>query len=122
MDSLVHKNIVRLHYFSVFENPDARNYLVLIMEFVPVNLQKFAQRLSRENHFSVQLAKLIGLQIFTGVEYLHRRGIMHRDLKTHNMQIARRSGKVKICDFGSAKFVKPGKQFQISSIYIFIME
>ncbi|HVJ82763.1 MAG TPA: serine/threonine-protein kinase, partial [Planctomycetia bacterium] len=40
-----------------------------------------------------------------GVAEAHRRGILHRDLKPHNVMIESRSGKPMVADFGLAKLV-----------------
>ena len=45
-------------------------------------------------------------QLFNGVAHLHKRKILHRDLKTPNILIS--DGVVKICDFGMARFCKAG--------------
>lgn len=43
--------------------------------------------------------------IFDALSYLASQGIMHRDLKPENILIERKTGKVKIIDFGlAAKF------------------
>ncbi|MBI3005464.1 MAG: protein kinase [Ignavibacteriales bacterium] len=43
-----------------------------------------------------------GLQIAEGLSHAHRRGIVHRDVKTENMMLTE-EGSVKITDFGLAK-------------------
>jgi serine/threonine protein kinase len=43
-------------------------------------------------------------QILTGMAYVHRQQIFHRDLKPENI-LLNHQGVVKICDFGSAKFL-----------------
>ena len=43
-------------------------------------------------------------QILMGMAYVHKMGICHRDLKPENI-LRNEQGIVKICDFGSAKFM-----------------
>lgn len=43
-------------------------------------------------------------QIFEGMAYVHSQGISHRDLKPENI-LLNDKGVVKVCDFGSAKFL-----------------
>jgi glycogen synthase kinase 3 beta len=59
---------------------------------------------------SVLYIKLFMFQVFAGLHYLHGLGIVHRDLKPANIIISPESGDLKICDFGSAKVLKPGEK------------
>ncbi len=42
------------------------------------------------------------IQILNGLQYVHRNGVIHRDLKPDNIMIANRNRNVKIIDFGLA--------------------
>ena len=48
-------------------------------------------------------AKYYFLQILDGVEYMHRMGLIHRDLKAENIFISADRSVVKIGDFGSSR-------------------
>lgn len=56
----------------------------------------------RKIKISVSDAKNLMKQLLEGIEYMHSKGIMHRDLKTSNLLLDE-SGVLKICDFGLAR-------------------
>ena len=50
--------------------------------------------------------RLVAEKLLSAVEYLHKNGICHRDIKPQNVLINRETLEVKICDYGSAKIIK----------------
>lgn len=53
--------------------------------------------------------KDLAKQLFEGLDYLHRRGVLHRDIKAANILVSS-EGQLKLADFGLARFyAKRGK-------------
>lgn len=52
--------------------------------------------------FTENQAKKIMKDLLEGINFLHSRKIIHRDLKTSNLLYSN-EGKLKICDFGLAR-------------------
>ena len=92
---LSHPNIVQVYDVS---SSDSANYIV--MELIDgISLKQYMQVKSVLNwketlHFSMQIAK--------GLEHAHSRGIVHRDIKPHNVMVLK-NGSVKVMDFGIAR-------------------
>ena len=92
---LSHPNIVSV--YDVSKN-DGMEYIV--MELIDgITLKQYMDQRSplswRETlHFSMQIAKAL--------EHAHSRGIIHRDIKPHNVMILK-DGSVKVADFGIAR-------------------
>ncbi|THW70879.1 Pkinase-domain-containing protein, partial [Aureobasidium pullulans] len=47
--------------------------------------------------------KDLAKQLFEGLDYLHKRGVLHRDIKAANILVSR-NGELKLADFGLARF------------------
>ena len=92
---LSHPNIVQVYDVS---SSDTANYLV--MELIDgISLKQYMEVKGVLNwketlHFSMQIAK--------GLEHAHSRGIVHRDIKPHNVMVLK-DGSVKVMDFGIAR-------------------
>ncbi|KAJ6053147.1 uncharacterized protein N7446_009159 [Penicillium canescens] len=75
------------------------------------------------NHptFSLTLAhkKDLAKQMFEGLNYLHHRGVLHRDIKAANILISNR-GLLKFADFGLARFFSKSRQLDYTNRVITI--
>ncbi|HEV8268992.1 MAG TPA: protein kinase, partial [Thermoanaerobaculia bacterium] len=97
---LSHPNIVTVH--DVGEDSETKTSFIA-MEFVEGKNLK--QLLQEKTAFSFErVAEIIG-QVAEALDYAHRRGIVHRDVKPANIIITG-EGAVKITDFGIAKIEK----------------
>ena len=92
---LSHPNIV-----SVYDVSHSNNLDYIVMELIEgITLKQYLEQKGRLNwrealHFSTQIAKAL--------EHAHSRGIIHRDIKPHNIMILK-DGSVKVADFGIAR-------------------
>jgi tetratricopeptide (TPR) repeat protein len=92
--ALSHPNITTIH-----EIDDAEGRCFIAMEHVG---GKTIRELVEESGLSVEEVVDIALQISRGLDAAHRRGVVHRDIKSDNIKVSE-DGIVKIMDFGLAK-------------------
>ena len=107
---LVHPNIVQV-YDSGRDPETHRHYIV--MEYVEG--RSVAELLREQERLSVEEAVDIGVQACNGLDYAHRHGVIHRDVKPGNL-IINSDGVVKLADFGIAKAAEDSKITQIGSV------
>ncbi|MDD2420850.1 MAG: Stk1 family PASTA domain-containing Ser/Thr kinase [Heliobacteriaceae bacterium] len=95
--SLSHPNIVNVYDVG---QEDETDYIV--MEFIdgPTLKEVIRSRAPLSAEETVELAK----QICDALEHAHQNGIIHRDIKPHNILLTR-TGRVKVADFGIARSV-----------------
>ncbi|BGP50149.1 kinase subunit of RNA polymerase II carboxy-terminal domain kinase I [Rhodotorula kratochvilovae] len=102
LQSLRHPNVVSLiemlvskgHVYMVFEYLDHDLTGVLhhpTINFTPAHLKSLMQ------------------QFLEGLGFIHRRGVLHRDLKGSNILLSKH-GELKIADFGLARFYQRGRR------------
>jgi serine/threonine protein kinase len=94
---LVHPNIVQVFDFGL-DDGSGRHYIV--MEYI--RGQSCAEILRDRGHISVEESLAIIGHACRGLDYAHRNGVVHRDVKPGNL-LRSDDGLVKLADFGIAK-------------------
>ncbi|KAF4615438.1 hypothetical protein D9613_003091 [Agrocybe pediades] len=97
LKNLQHENIVQYLYSSIDDE-----YLNIFLEYVPGG--SVTALLRNYGAFEEPLVKNFVRQILQGLDYLHERDIIHRDIKGANILVDNKGG-IKISDFGISKKV-----------------
>jgi serine/threonine protein kinase/Flp pilus assembly protein TadD len=96
--TISHRNVCRMHDLGREEG----TYFIT-MEYVPgEDLKRLIRKVGQ---FSPGKAVFIAKQICEGLAEAHRHGVVHRDLKPHNIMVDE-EGNVRIMDFGIARTTK----------------
>ena len=94
---LSHPNIMSVYDTSATDEAD-----YIVMELIEgITLKQYMEKKGTLNwketlHFAMQIAKAL--------EHAHSRGIVHRDIKPHNVMVLK-NGSVKVTDFGIARIM-----------------
>ncbi|KAG7289054.1 hypothetical protein NEMBOFW57_005416 [Staphylotrichum longicolle] len=110
--SLSHKNIVQLQEVMVEAND-----CFMVFEYLSHDLTGLL------NHPTYTLEaghkKHMAKQLFEGLDYLHTRGVLHRDIKAANILVSN-EGILKLADFGLARFYAKHHQLDYTNRVITI--
>ena len=103
MTQLNHPNIITLYEVCSYQD-----YYVLAMEFwTGGSLCNFICQ--HETGLEEDLSRRLFKQILNGVEHLHSRNVVHRDIKLDNILINKQGNHIVIGDFGLSNFCLPGQ-------------
>ncbi|HEX2181416.1 MAG TPA: Stk1 family PASTA domain-containing Ser/Thr kinase [Rubrobacteraceae bacterium] len=107
--ALSHANIVSI--FDRGESEDGTYYIA--MEYLPGGTLK--DRIISKGALTPRTAAAVALQIAEALCAAHERGVIHRDIKPHNILITE-SGDVKVTDFGIARAASSSTMTRTGSI------
>jgi serine/threonine protein kinase len=107
---LIHPNIVQV-FDSGQDEQTGRHYIV--MEYVEG--RSVADILRQHERLSVDEAVDLISEACDGLDYAHRNGVIHRDVKPGNLIISR-DEVVKLADFGIAKAAEDSRITQIGAV------
>jgi serine/threonine protein kinase len=108
---LVHPNIVQVFDFGS-DGASGRQFIV--MEFVDGH--SCAEILRERGHLPPGEAVDILAQACRGLDYAHRNGVVHRDVKPGNLLRTTDGGMVKLADFGIAKAAEQSDITKVGSV------
>lgn len=122
LENIEHPNLVKL----VEVQDDDKNYFIVTEFYNGGNLSDLLENKMEKfggETFTEKEVQHIMRQVVDGLDYLHQKKILHRDLKLDNIMIDYNSEKdknninvlnstLKICDFGFARELKPGELAQ----------
>ena len=93
---LIHPNVVTIH-----EIGEAECGRYIVMEYIhgPTLKDVIRERAPLSVEFSLKIAE----EVCTALEYAHRQGVIHRDIKPQNILLRKEDDVVKVADFGIAR-------------------
>jgi serine/threonine-protein kinase len=89
------------HIVSLIDSGEARNLLYAVMPFVEG--ESLRDRLMATARLSTTEAVTIGWEVADALDYAHRRGVVHRDVKPENILVS--NGHALVADFGIARAI-----------------
>jgi len=104
LSGLEHQHIVRVYHARRHQGV----WYVVYEYLAGGSLQSLVERMGR---LPLEQALDFAGQAASGMAFAHSRGILHRDIKPHNLLLSRR-GEVKLGDFGLALDVRAGRRVQ----------
>ncbi|KAF7699519.1 putative serine/threonine-protein kinase [Cucumispora dikerogammari] len=108
LQSVTHPNIINIH-----SSHKSQRHLYIIMEKMDMSLTKFitdnflyvnfdtkTNKVESKEYFNERVQKVLKIirMVLLGINVLHKKGIIHRDIKLGNILVNSKS--VKLCDFG----------------------
>lgn len=90
------------HILTLIDSGDAGGFLYYVLPYV--RGESLRAKLDREHQLGLEEALAITKQVASALDYAHRQGLVHRDIKPDNILI--QEGEAMLTDFGIALAVK----------------
>src|SRR5262245_42707927 len=100
LDRVRHPNIISRLGHGTARDLNGTTFHYLVLEYLPGG---DLQRLCRDKSISARQALGYIEQVCAGLRHAHQKGVIHRDIKPHNLLLTKDLETVKIADFGVAR-------------------
>ncbi|XP_027127464.1 cell division control protein 2 homolog D-like [Coffea arabica] len=105
-------HVVRLMDVKQGQNKEGKTVLYLVFEYMDTDLKKFIRSYRQTGDIPPNIVKSLMYQLCKGVAFCHGHGVLHRDLKPHNLLMDRKTMMLKIADLGLARaYTVPIKKY-----------
>lgn len=98
------------HILAVHDSGEADGLLYYVMPYVEG--ESLRQRLDQKRQLSIEETVRIGVEVADALDYAHRQGIIHRDIKPGNILLS--EGHAVLADFGIARAVSVAGQERVT--------
>jgi len=98
---LSHPHIVPLHFIGQKDD-------LLYLAMTCIEGGSLADRISREGRLPIAETERILREVAGALDYAHKRGVIHRDIKPHNILLEADTGRSLVTDFGIARTAEGG--------------
>ncbi|XP_064547239.1 serine/threonine-protein kinase par-1 [Drosophila montana] len=100
------KKLKHPHIIKLYQVMETKNMIYIVSEYASQG--EIFDYIAKYGRMSESAARFKFWQIISAVEYCHKKGIVHRDLKAENLLLDF-SMNIKIADFGFSNHFKPGE-------------
>ncbi|CAN6842062.1 unnamed protein product [Brassica oleracea] len=92
---------------------DGKTVLYLVFEYMDTDVKKYIRSFRQTgDNIPPQIVKSLMYQLCKGIAFCHGHGVLHRDLKPHNLLMDPKTMRLKIADLGLARaFTLPMKKY-----------
>lgn len=98
------------HVLPVHDSGEAAGTLFYVMPYVEG--ESLRQRLDRNRQLSIEETVRVGIEVADALDYAHRQGVVHRDIKPGNILLS--EGHAVLADFGIARAVSVAREDRVT--------